>query len=218
MKKSIIIEILIWFITLTIFFCLGIFVYSKIFIEPNVYTIQFSDIYGITKGSPVRFMGIIVGYVRKLEVKNRSINVQILITKKNMKIPNGTTARVEFYGLGASKSIELMPPEGSCDVGIITNSTIRIHDVVHNAKGIVSMIAIVKEMVSDIKPMRIDGIFKNINELKAQQIENANEEMNILKSEIDRKVKITKEKQQEVIIKIDKMNKSIEKINKFIKK
>ena len=115
-KRAILAEIIIWTILLSIVFCGIIFTYSKIFVEPNVYDIDFKDIDGITKGSPVRFMGINVGYVRKLKSKNEHIKVQIIITEKNMKIPNGTVARVEFYGLGGSKSIELMPPDGSCDV------------------------------------------------------------------------------------------------------
>ena len=70
MKKPIVIEILIWILILLAVIGLGIYGYIKTFIEPNVYVVQFRDIDGITKGSPVRFMGINVGYVRKLKSKN----------------------------------------------------------------------------------------------------------------------------------------------------
>ena len=46
MKKPIIIEIIIWTIILTIIFSIAIFSYSKTFIEPNVYVIEFKDIDG----------------------------------------------------------------------------------------------------------------------------------------------------------------------------
>ena len=150
MKKPILIEFIIWTIFLTIIFNVCIFAYSKIFVEPNIYTIQFRDIDGITKGSPVRFMGINVGYVRKLRPKDKYVDVQIIITQKDMKIPNGTAARVEFYGLGGSKSIELMPPDGSCNVGILTGDTIRLNDVVHEAIGIVEVVEIIEKYVKNI--------------------------------------------------------------------
>lgn len=218
MKKQIIIEILIWFIILTILFCLGIFAYSKFFVEPNVYTIEFKDINGITKGSPVRFMGINIGYVRKMEIEDKSVYVQIIVTKKDMKIPNGTTARVEFYGLGGSKSIELMPPDGACDVGILTGSTIRIHDVVHGAKGIVSILEVVQEIVRDINPSKLEKIFENVKDLKAEQLKNVDKEILDVKMQIDKKAKEAKDKQSEVLNKVDAINDTVEKINKFIKK
>ena len=92
MNKPIIIEILIWFLTLTLLFSLGIFGYSKIFVEPNIYNIQFKDIDGITKGSPVRFMGINVGHVRNLSSDSKSVYVQIIITKKD-----ATTINIHIF-------------------------------------------------------------------------------------------------------------------------
>ena len=150
MKKPIILELIIWLIILSIVLGLGVFAYMKLFVQPNLHVIQFRDIDGITKGSPVRFMGINVGYVRNLKSKDKYVNVQILITKKNMVIPNGTVARVEFYGLGGSKSIELMPPDGSCDVGILTTDTIRLNDVAHEAVSIVEIVEMVERYVKNI--------------------------------------------------------------------
>ena len=146
-KRAILAEIIVWTILLSIIFSGIIFTYSKIFVEPNIYNIDFKDIDGITKGSPVRFMGINVGYVRKLKSKNKHIQVQIIITQKDMKIPNGTVARVEFYGLGGSKSIELMPPDGSCDVGIVTGDTIRINDVAQVATGFVDIMEQIEKYI-----------------------------------------------------------------------
>ena len=77
-KRTIVIEILIWISILIVVFSVGLFIHYKTSIKPNTYSIHFKDIDGITKGSPVRFMGINVGYVRKLTSVDKSIIVQIL--------------------------------------------------------------------------------------------------------------------------------------------
>lgn len=218
MKKPILIELLIWTIILTVIFTIGIFSYSKMFIEPNVYVIQFKDIDGITKGSPVRFMGINVGYVRKLKSKNKHIDVQILVTKKEMKIPNGTVARVEFYGLGGSKSIELMPPDGSCDVGILTGDTIRLNDVVHEAIGIVEIIEMIEKYVENINEKSVEKFLSEIKNLKDDKIKSMGNEFSNIEGGISKKVENLKEKQTGTIEKIKSVNINVEKLNQFIKK
>ena len=162
MKKPIVIEILIWILILLLISGGLFFAYYKFLVQPNVYYIKFKDIDGITKGSPVRFMGINVGYVRKLLPEEKQVNVQIILTKKNMEIPNGTSARVEFYGLGGSKSIELMPPDDSCSVGILTTDTIRINDVARETVSIVEIIEGLEKYVSGLNKYSLQNIFETI--------------------------------------------------------
>ena len=157
MNKPVIVEIAIWCAILTVIFSIGIFGYSKIFVEPNIYNIQFSDIDGITKGSPVRFMGINIGHVKKLEAKDKHINVQIVVTEKNMKIPNGTIARVEFYGLGGSKSIELMPADSNGAEGIVSASTLRLHDMVVKTEDLVD-VETQKQAISEFTSSETAGL------------------------------------------------------------
>ncbi|MBE7708548.1 MAG: MCE family protein [Cyanobacteria bacterium SIG27] len=218
MKRSILIEIIIWTILLTIIFSVAIFSYSKVFIEPNVYVIEFKDIDGITKGSPVRFMGINVGYVRSLKSKDKHINVQILVTKENMKIPNGTVARVEFYGLGGSKSIELMPPDGSCDVGILTGDTIRLNDVAHEAIGLVEIIEMIERYVKNINENSIQKFLGEIKNLNDDKIKNIGSEFSNIETNVGEKFKTVKNKQKEVTEKIQGMNETLNQLNEFIKK
>ena len=181
MRRPILIEIFVWSVILFVVFSIAIFTYSKIFVEPNVYTIQFKDIDGITKGSPVRLMGMNIGYVRYLKSEGKHINVQIIVTEKNMKIPNGTVARVEFYGLGGSKSIELMPPDGSCDVGILTGDTIRINDVAQEAIGLVEIMEQIEKYIKGLDKAGmekfLDGI-KNTNDNKIKEIGNEIQNIN----------------------------------------
>lgn len=218
MKKPVLIEIFIWTIFLGIIFSAIIFAYSKLFIEPNIYTIQFKDIDGITTGSPVRFMGMNIGYVRNLISSEKFVNVEIIVTKKEMKIPNGTIARVEFYGLGGSKSVELMPPDGSCNVGILTDSTIRINDVVREAIGIVDIIEGIEKYVKGINKGSTQSILETASQIKDTTLKDANIRMVEFSKSQEEKFDKIKIKQKDLQGNIEKINESVQKINQFIKK
>ena len=218
MRRPILIEIFVWSVILFVVFSIAIFTYSKIFVEPNVYTIQFKDIDGITKGSPVRLTGMNIGYVRYLKSEGKHINVQIIVTEKNMKIPNGTVARVEFYGLGGSKSIELMPPDGSCDVGILTGDTIRINDVAQEAVSIVEFVEGLEKYIKGIKPSKMQNMLEYVSDIKSDKIKQVGNEFTNMEFDINKKIQGVKDKQSEVNSKIEKINENVEKINKFINK
>ena len=218
MKKPILVEIIIWTVVLCAVFLIAIFSYSKMFIEPNIYNIEFKDIDGITKGSPVRFMGINIGYVRSLKSKDKHINVQILVTKKDMKIPNGTVAKVEFFGLGGSKSIELMPPDGTCDVGILTSDTIRLIDVVDEAKGMVEIVEIIEQYVKGLSKENMQKFLEAVIDARDDKIQSVGKEIDKIENEVHKKAQIVKQKQGEISQKINKLNKNVEKINEIIKK
>ena len=217
MNKPIIIEILIWFLILTLLFSLGIFGYSKIFVEPNVYNIEFKDIDGITKGSPVRFMGMNIGYVRKLEARKKHIDVQIMVTKKDMKIPNGTIARVEFYGLGGSKSIELMPSVDNGEGGIVTAHTLRLHDMAMKTESLVDILKAIEKMVKGIDPPATKKVLEHISEFSSDKLNSFNNELVDFKTNVVKKSENIRKKQSETAKKIDNMNEMVDKINKFIK-
>ena len=74
MKRQVVIEFLILIMVFALLVLFGVVAYYKFFIQPNSYTIHFKDIDGITKGSPVRLMGINIGYVRTLKSKDKHIN------------------------------------------------------------------------------------------------------------------------------------------------
>ena len=190
----------------------------KFFIKPNLYVIDFEDIDGITKGSPVRFMGINVGYVRKLISKDKHVMVQIFVTKNKMEIPNGTIARVEFYGLGGSKSIELMPPDDACGVGILSGETIRLNDVAMETKGIVEIIEMIEKYTKGLNKAGMQKFLERVQEVKNDDIDDVGDKFNTLGDDIARKVEDITEKQDETTQKIKKINENVVKINKLIKK
>ena len=218
MKKPVVIELLIWLFVLLALSGALFYGYYKFLVQPNVYYIRFKDIDGITKGSPVRFMGINVGYVRKLLPEDKQVNLQIILTKKNMEIPNGTSARVEFYGLGGSKSIELMPPDTSCKVGILTTDTIRINDVARETVGIVEIIEGLEKYVKGLNKYSVQNILETIKATKDDKIKTIGNDFSDMEENISNKLDEIKIKQNEMTSKIKKVNENIEKINEFIKK
>ena len=164
-------------------------------------------------------MGINIGYVRKLELGEKHVNVQILVTAKNVKIPNGTIARVEFYGLGGSKSIELMPAEAEVgNFGIVTTKTLRLHDIAMKAEDLVDIVEVVERLVKGINKSATKNALEKISNAKEDKIQSVNSDMSNFKQDFVKKSKSLREKEADVVNKIDNMNDNVDKINKFIKK
>lgn len=109
-KVALFVELTIWFLFLGLII-LGISAYNSYVHENfNRYQLFLQDIDGIIVGSPVKMLGITVGYVKHLKPINDNVFVDFIITEKGMKIPKGSRITVEFYGLGGSKSLEIYPP------------------------------------------------------------------------------------------------------------
>lgn len=77
----------------------------------NSYQIFLPDVDGLIKGSPVKYMGIQIGYVNQINIVDDKVFINFVITDKTIKLPSGVVATVEFYGLGGSKSLEIYPPK-----------------------------------------------------------------------------------------------------------
>lgn len=165
MKKQRIIEILI-LICLLALVITGVLIFKHYkYDKPNTYNIVFKDIDSIVKGSPVRFMGINVGYVTKLKRKDGYIICRIRITKENVKIPDFTRAKVEFNGLGGSKSIELFPPatNESGIEGIVAIESLRINDLAGMVEDLVDVAVFMNNFVQEIDPIMIMNGFKQFS-------------------------------------------------------
>lgn len=125
-------ELFIWLLILVLVSGVIMFArynYKKDF---NTYQIFLPDVDGLIIGSPVRLMGVQVGYVNQLNMVGQDVYVKFIITSKDTKLPRGSFATVEFAGLGGSKSLELYPPSEKTTVTttklIIAQSPKRIHD------------------------------------------------------------------------------------------
>ena len=106
-------EIILWLIVISGAFFY--FIYNTTIKENvrNTYYIFFDDVGGLVKGSPVRLMGINIGYVRDVKIFDNKVFVSFLVTKDDVTIPKRTSAAIAFYGLGGSTSLELNPQTAS---------------------------------------------------------------------------------------------------------
>ena len=115
-KLSRFIELSIWFLLLV--FVLGIgYIAKQNYNQHKTYQIFLQDVDGIIKGSPVRMMGIHVGYVRKVKIINDMVFVDFIINQDGIEIPKGSKVTVEFTGLCGSKSIEIYTPKDKVPKG-----------------------------------------------------------------------------------------------------
>ena len=165
-KKNRIIEILILLcIAATVIFT-SYKIYYNTYVKPNLYIIRFHDIDSIIKGSPVRIMGIIVGHVRNLKRVDDVILCEIVVTKPNTKIPDGAIARVEYNGLGGSKSIEISPPKTNDPnaKGIVAADALRTSDFMDMFQDLREVLVCIKEFVNGISPQGTVDTLKSISE------------------------------------------------------
>ena len=124
------IEFIIWLIILSLCivgFRIHRYQMSK---EFQSYHIFMPDVDGMIVGSPVKYMGVHVGYVKTIKIINDNLYVRFIITKKDLKLPRGVIATVEFSGLGGSKSLELYPPDENTKTEnlIVINKPKRLYD------------------------------------------------------------------------------------------
>ena len=93
------------------------------------YQIFMPDVDGMIVGSPVKYMGVQIGYIKNIKILTDKVYVRFVITEKNVTLPKGVIANVEFSGLGGSKSLELYPPiDEDSDKIIIVPDQRRLND------------------------------------------------------------------------------------------
>ncbi len=108
-------ELLIWFLIFAFF--VGLILFYNWYSHNNYkrYQIFLQDVDGIIVGSPVKMLGVPIGYVKHINFVNDTVFVDFIINKKDVEIPKGSKITVEFSGLGGSKSLEVYPPETKYD-------------------------------------------------------------------------------------------------------
>ncbi len=126
-------ELLIWLIVLLIVVSVSSLFYMHTTHIENDYNIYLQDVDGLIVGSPVRMMGIEVGHVTKIKPTNEEIYVKFIISDKNLKLPQGTKATVEFSGMAGSKSLEIYLPDKNSYIDkntpiLTVNPPKRLHD------------------------------------------------------------------------------------------
>lgn len=130
-------------------------------------TLHFNDVSQLAVGSPVRWMGVDVGYVSHVQPQNGHVKVVAQIKPGTVMIPRGSHFTVEFNGLAGSKSLEIIPPRkdyglhGEVIEGYDIEEPIRLQDVLDT-----------QMIVADAMEHSMDNIKDSLEELQREyQIE-----------------------------------------------
>lgn len=116
-------EILIWVLILSVaIYGIKQYSYHK-HNELTKYQIFLPDVDGLISGSPVRMMGVQIGYVERVKIVGDAVYVQFVLSDKDTTLPKGVIATVEFTGLAGSKSLEIYPPD---EASLAGNKLIQI--------------------------------------------------------------------------------------------
>ena len=127
-------ELLLWLIIILLLTFGGFLFHLKnMKSADDTYNIFIPDVDGLIVGSPVRVMGIEIGHVTKIKPTGDEVFVKFVIKNKDIKLPRGTEATVEFSGMAGSKSLELYLPDENKyidkDTPILSaNPPKRLHD------------------------------------------------------------------------------------------
>lgn len=169
------IELAIW-VLLLVFTAAGIRIY-RYHANKKLVTYQFflPDVDGLIVGSPVKFMGVQVGYVDKVKIVSNDVYVKIVLTKKGLSLPKSSIATVEFNGMGGSKSLEIYPPDEESIAGnklLAIKNPVRLNDSLVLLNAMFDKIGSITNKLSffaketgfdDIgKGIQIDGIQNNM--------------------------------------------------------
>ncbi len=109
-NKILLVEFFIWFCLLcVVLFSIRAHLYKQHKLTKQ-YQIFISDVDGLIVGSPVKYMGVQVGYVSYIKLLSNDVYVKFVLHDKDARLPKGVVANVEFSGMGGTKSLELYPP------------------------------------------------------------------------------------------------------------
>ena len=169
-SKVLLLEGVIWFFILC---CVLFAIRTHHYLEAkavNQYQIFLSDVDGLIVGSPVKFMGVQVGYVSYLEPINNEVYVKFILNDKAAVLPKGVVANVEFSGLGGTKSLELyQPTEKDLKTEKLINikETFRLADSIDLLDNMFSKISLIGwrmgYFINKLSPFIKDETFENIN-------------------------------------------------------
>lgn len=131
MHKYVWLEFAIWFLILCV--CISVVRIHNYRKEKALVTYQIfmPDVDGLVVGSPVKFMGVQVGFIEKIKIVREEVYVKFVITDKSVTLPKGSVATVEFNGMGGSKSLEVYAPTEESLAGkklLVVQNPTRLND------------------------------------------------------------------------------------------
>ena len=168
-------EFVIWLIILAVLI-FGVKIHNKNYHKKfKNYQIFISDADGLIVGSPVRYSGVQIGYVTKIQIISSNVYIRFVVTEKDFDLPEGVTATVEGSGLAGSKAIEIYPPElnNPSDKLINTKDPVRLSQVMSLFKNIFKELdAIITSISAASRKIREDkSVIEQIDELEVKRTE-----------------------------------------------
>ena len=112
----------------------------------KTYQIFMEDVDGLIVGSPVKFLGVQVGHVKKIQIISSDVYIKFIIEQDGLVLPTGSIATVEAFGLGGSKALEIYPPDKNAP----TDQIIKIKEPTRLSKVMSLFDSIFKELDSII--------------------------------------------------------------------
>ena len=209
-------------------------VYFYFLNKKNTYHIFMHDVYGLIKGSPVRLMGMQIGYVSNLEAIGDEIYLSFVVTHPNLRIPKNSSASVEFTGIAGSKSLEIHPPEKGVRVSSNENIVVlkqkRLGDFMNAVKKYSMLTVAIQENLAKIRTEDIEKIHEDIIKVNLTPAQETVDNMEKFRSEHERSFVRTVKRLDETSKKVDmsarkidpskmqEFERKIDKINEALKK
>lgn len=109
MRKNLfwLLEIIIWLVVLSGIIIFGTCYFNDKKNNETTYQVMFDDADGLIVGSPVRIMGVQVGYVKKIRLKENKVDIIFKLDDVSMPLPKNAVATIQFSGMAGSKSLEI---------------------------------------------------------------------------------------------------------------
>ena len=195
------IEFIIWLIVLAIII-FGLKFHNKnIHKDFKRYQIFISDADGLIVGSPVRYAGVQIGYVNKIQIISSNVYIRFIVTEKDFELPEGVIATVEGSGLGGSKSIEIYPPDPNTPAEkiIYSKDPVRLNRVMGLFKNIfkeldeiITVVGISARKIGNDKPL-----IEKVNELRIEEVK-APIDLDKIDKNIDSATRVTKDLNEKI--------------------
>lgn len=215
MKKFVflLLELLAGLLLFCLLLFLGIDKYKEHINSHSSYTITFKDVDGLSVGSPVRLMGTQVGNVTSLELLDSEIYVTFRVSKKSIKIPDNSTASIQFTGLAGSKSLEIMPPNTKFSTSkkvILAEEPIRINSVMQVQTAIFeSVLDFCQGMLAFLSKNSIETTKKNL-QTTSKYIQETNQDMDEAVKNIQDSGSKISENTKEIQLFLNEQNKNLD--------
>lgn len=172
MKKKLFLlfEILLWLaLVIGILFSLISVFHPDLKIK-ETYDVDFRDVDGVIVGSPVRFMGLNIGHVKKITVMKDRVRLHLAIIEDNFKLPKTSMIKIEASSLGGSRSLELFPSnEIFQSKKILAVEPMRITELYTSSSEFVESMSDSMANIKRIMEMALNSeTYQNIDEVNAK--------------------------------------------------